>query len=296
WIACGVEADVFDKTSSSSECSFTGSRDVRFGAFGQYLYKKAKKTIVCNGTEFDGNDPIVLTRKYCAYTSAIPKTVIVLAGNPTTASYNASTTITWDTANTLDGSCTVSISIKGGSLPETPDWTGPQIDSGSYVVNNITKQRTYAITCTGIDGKVKTQKLTIGVGPAPEPTMEFSMEKLDTGKAKFKWNVVGAQTGACVASVTGGIWAGPKADSGEEIVSGLPNTKREYFLNCKKKDSSSYGFYKRIVTNVNAIPAGFIAVPNSFLNANYIPMPVVAESVPAPVTAPITPPVASSTP
>lgn len=48
-------------------CSFSGTKQVRYGANGSYFYQTATNSISCNNATF--GDPIVGTEKYCHYSS-----------------------------------------------------------------------------------------------------------------------------------------------------------------------------------------------------------------------------------
>jgi hypothetical protein len=57
WTTCANEG---------ATCSFTGTRQVRYGANGIFVYKTATGSIACNNTAF-GRDPLYNTAKFCAY-------------------------------------------------------------------------------------------------------------------------------------------------------------------------------------------------------------------------------------
>jgi len=59
WIYCADE---------SQTCSFSGTRQVRYGANGIYVYKEFTNNAICNVATF-GSDPTYGTRKTCAYES-----------------------------------------------------------------------------------------------------------------------------------------------------------------------------------------------------------------------------------
>jgi hypothetical protein len=56
--------------SESMVCSFSGTRQVRYGANGVYFYKTANTAIRCNDSEF--GDPLPAASKYCDYSSSTP--------------------------------------------------------------------------------------------------------------------------------------------------------------------------------------------------------------------------------
>ncbi len=68
----------------------------------------------------------------------LPPTV-TLTANPTDIAYNASSTLNW-------------VSTNSNSCVASGDWTGNRTLTGSEIVNNLTSNKLYTITCTGLGG------------------------------------------------------------------------------------------------------------------------------------------------
>ena len=72
WVACGGE---------NSTCSFSGTRQVRYGANGTYAYKSATGSISCSNAVF--GDPVYGIVKSCAYADTTTSTTSTPAPAPT---------------------------------------------------------------------------------------------------------------------------------------------------------------------------------------------------------------------
>lgn len=135
-------------TGNSGSSSFS----IPFGTKIFYLYNNAilldSKTITAtcvSGTTWNGTS--------CQTQTASQPTVTISA-NPTSVSYNGTSTITWSSTNST--SCTAT----GGAN----SWAGTKATSGSFATGALTTNTTYTITCS--DGSVSSSasSATVTVG------------------------------------------------------------------------------------------------------------------------------------
>lgn len=108
----------------------TGGLEVISGlTAGTYTY-----TITCSkaGTADTSSSVTVTVSNY-------PLPTVTLTANPTSVAYNASSTLTWTSTNAT--TCTA-----------TGGWSGTKATSGSEIQNNLTTNKSYTITCTGLGG------------------------------------------------------------------------------------------------------------------------------------------------
>jgi hypothetical protein len=96
WIACAVE---------NGTCSFSGTRQVRYGANGTYAYKSATGSISCSNAVF--GDPVYGVAKSCSYADTTTSTTTTTAPTTTTTT-TAPTTQTWTRCATENGTCSFS--------------------------------------------------------------------------------------------------------------------------------------------------------------------------------------------
>jgi hypothetical protein len=92
WTDCAGENGV---------CSFSGTRQVRYGANGTYAYKSATDSIGCNNATF--GDPIYGVAKSCSYATATSTTTTTA---PVTTTVAAPTT--WTACAAENGTCSFS--------------------------------------------------------------------------------------------------------------------------------------------------------------------------------------------
>jgi hypothetical protein len=92
WTDCAAENGV---------CSFSGSRQVRYGANGSYAYKSATDSIGCNNATF--GDPVYGVAKSCSYATTASTTTTTA---PVTTTVAAPTT--WTACAGENGTCSFS--------------------------------------------------------------------------------------------------------------------------------------------------------------------------------------------
>ncbi|WP_194711056.1 hypothetical protein [Noviherbaspirillum soli] len=97
WIACAAE---------NGTCSFSGTRQVRYGANGTYAYKSATDSISCSNAVF--GDPVYGVAKSCSYADTTTSTTTTTAPTTTTTTTTAPSTQTWTRCATENGTCSFS--------------------------------------------------------------------------------------------------------------------------------------------------------------------------------------------
>jgi len=92
WTECATEGGT---------CTFTGARQVRYGAGGSYAYKSGSGAIACNNGVF--GDPAYGLTKTCAYAESSTTT-----SSPTTPTTTAPAPAVWTPCATENGTCSFS--------------------------------------------------------------------------------------------------------------------------------------------------------------------------------------------
>ncbi|MCX6701587.1 MAG: hypothetical protein NTX96_00060, partial [Candidatus Zambryskibacteria bacterium] len=143
-----------------------------------------------------------------------PAPTVVLTANPTSVSYNGSSTLTWSSTNAT--SCTAS-----------GDWSGTKAISGSESTGNLTSGKTYTITCIGLGGTV-TAFTSVTVGSIPPITYTLTINTTGNGS--------GTVTGAGTYNSGTTITAGATANSGSTFTgwSGDCNSGGQVTMNNNK--------------------------------------------------------------
>jgi hypothetical protein len=121
-----------------------------------------------------------------------------LSADQTTVAYGANVALTWSASDAT--SCTAS-----------GDWSGAQATSGSTSFDDLTRNATYTLGCSGGDGSV-TKTVTVTVGPALSLTANPTNVSYD-GDSTLSWSSHNASS--CTAS---GNWSGSESTSGSEVV------------------------------------------------------------------------------
>lgn len=135
---------------------------------------------------------------------------VALSAQPTTAAYEASSTLTWNSNNAT--SCTAS-----------GDWSGSEATSGSQSFDDLTTDATYTLACSGAGGSVS-KTVTVTVGPAISLTANPTSVSSGSGST-LSWSSHNATS--CTAS---GNWSGSESTSGTEVVH--PQADAKYSLTC----------------------------------------------------------------
>ena len=99
WITCASE---------NGTCSFSGTRQVRYGANGTYAYKSASGSISCSNAVF--GDPVFGVAKTCSYAETTTRTSTTpTTTTPTTSPTTTTPSIqTWTRCATENGTCSFS--------------------------------------------------------------------------------------------------------------------------------------------------------------------------------------------
>lgn len=151
----------------NEQCVFTGTKEVRFGANGFYLYKTATDGIACTRAAF-GGDPIVETVKQCHYRD----TVTTPTNQPPVTNAGPDQTITLPATVSLTGTVTDD-GLPSGAL--TYQWTGPAgvtFASPQALSTQVTFSAagSFTLTLTASDGALSssaTVLITVNATPPP---------------------------------------------------------------------------------------------------------------------------------
>ncbi len=130
-------------------------------------------------------------------------------------------TLSWNTTNI--SSCTGT-----GSN----DWNGIKASSGTYTTPILTSNKTYTMSCAGLDGQTRVQSLNIEVITPQTPTIAFWITNGGTNinvwdSRTLSWNVSNADS--CTASEG---WSGSKIFI--DTLSVSPTATTKYILSCQK--------------------------------------------------------------
>ena len=150
----------------------------------------------------------------------LPFPSIAISASPSTVSIGGTTTVNW----TSDNSSTCIAS---------DDWSGPKPANGSQVMDNLTVNKTYSLSCSGDGGMVNNQ-VNVVVTASPSVSLTATPSSVVTGSGTtLSWN--SANTTSCIAS---GDWSGTKGTSGSQSISSI-NVNKTYNLNCTGSGGSA---------------------------------------------------------
>ena len=135
---------------------------------------------------------------------------VAFDAEPTTVAYQASSTLTWSSTNAT--SCTAS-----------GDWSGSEDMNGSKSFENLTRDASYTLSCSGSGGSVsKTVTVTVG----PDLSLNANPTNISSdGNSTLSWSSHNATS--CTAS---GNWSGSESTNGSELVD--PRADATYTLTC----------------------------------------------------------------
>ena len=172
WTACGNEG---------STCSFSGTREVRFGANGIYTSKVVTGSTACTSAVF--GDPIRGVAKTCSYSSALSTVTATAATGPS-----------WIPCSGEGGTCVFSgtreVRYGAGTSFSTKTFTG-----SIYCANSVfgDPAKGQLKTCSYSSNTIATSGTSGTTTPAPAPTAPATN---DTA-----WTACAAEGGTC--SITG---------------------------------------------------------------------------------------------
>ena len=127
--------------------AWSGNKEISGTQLVKVLSGKTKFTITCSGAEGSSSDTVEVT-----VSEPVPDTpAINLSASPASIAYNGSTTLIWDSSNT------VSCEASGG-------WSGNKTTSGSMVIDALTSNTSFSLSCSGAGGTV-TDEISISVAP-----------------------------------------------------------------------------------------------------------------------------------
>ena len=167
----------------------------------------------------------------CQYTQTQNPTVTIYA-NPSSVSYNGSSTLTWSSSNATY--CTASGSSGDG-------WAGSKNLSGNFYTGNLTYTTTYNITCTNSTGGTAYASATVSVGGTYQQSTSVTITADRTNIAynegtTIRWYPINAT--ACSGSAGSNGWAGTRSAFSDIFYTGPLSYTTTYTISC-----SNYGGY-----------------------------------------------------
>jgi hypothetical protein len=200
-----------DATScTASGAPFTGTKAASGSETLRDLTKGTKKfSLSCRG--------VGGTTRVTTDVAVVPAPTLTFSASKTQIAENTGTQLKWKATDAT--SCVAS-----------DDWSGSQGISGSFNTGNLTSDKTYTLTCTGLNGEIE-QTVTVEVVAAPIVSLEVSDEIVAPGESvTISWDVDDAQS--CTAS--GSPFTGSKtATGGTETLSNLTKGAKTFKLTCK---------------------------------------------------------------
>jgi hypothetical protein len=200
-----------DATScSASGAPFTGAKPPSGSETLRDLTKGTKKfSLSCKG--------VGGTTRVTRDVAVVPAPTLTFSASKTQIAENTGTQIKWKATDAT--SCLAS-----------DDWDGAQNTSGSVNTGNLTSDKTYTLTCTGLNGEVE-KTVTVEVVDAPIVSLAISDDIVAPGESvTISWDVDDAQS--CTAS--GSPFTGSKnATGGTETLSNLTKGAKTFKLTCK---------------------------------------------------------------
>ena len=200
---------VWTKINTAASNTVTPTTAEASGTYGRFQYIPSKNVFVAvNRT----TESVYFYRLSNGGTTTAP--TATFSASATTVAYNGSTTLSWSGTNTTG--CTAS----GG-------WSGSKTTSGSAVINAITADTTFTLSCSGAGGSVSKSVAVIVTGAPPTVTLSASPTTISSGgSSTLTWFSTGATS--CAASAA---WSGVKGTSGTLALTSL-TTSGTYTLTC----------------------------------------------------------------
>ncbi len=174
--------------------SWTGSQNISGTRTESNLTSNQSYVLTCSGAGGTASDSITVN------VSPPPAPAVNISANPLSIASGESTTLTWNSSNV--DNCTAS-----------GDWSGSKGLSGSQTNSNLTSDKTYVLTCTGVGGSAS-DSISVSVITPPAPTLSFSASPttvMQNATTSLTWSTTFADS--CVASDG---WTGNKGTSGSE--------------------------------------------------------------------------------
>ena len=181
--------------SENGTCSFSGSRQVRYGANGQYAYKSASASIGCDNATF--GDPVYGTAKGCDYASTNPTTTTTATTAPVVSVPTPTiTSAMWSPCGSEGGFCSFSgtMQVRYGSNGQY----AYQIATGSIACTNgtfgdpaygVTKTCEYTPLSSPVPTSTPTPTITTTAVTLPEitvtPTVAWVTCAMENGACSF---------------------------------------------------------------------------------------------------------------
>jgi uncharacterized protein (DUF1800 family)/Tfp pilus assembly protein PilX len=200
-----------DATScTASGAPFTGTKPTS-GTERLNELTKGTKTfkLTCRGVGGSASDDVKV--------AVIAKPTLTFSASKTQIAEKTATQLKWKATDAT--SCLAS-----------GDWSGSQGTSGSFNTGNLSSDKTYTLTCTGLNGEVE-QTVKVQVVGAPRVTLTVSDNLVAPGESvTLNWSVEDAQS----CSASGSPFTGSKNPAGaSETLSNLTKGAKTFKLTCK---------------------------------------------------------------
>ncbi len=204
-----------DATSCTASGDWSGTKDLSGSETINGLQTDSTFYLSCTGDGGTSSSSVTVSVE-------VPATARVsLIANPATVTLNGSTILSWQSSNT--DSC-----IASG------DWSGSKPASGEEVINSLTQNSLFLLSCTGQHGTAQDSiSVTVAI---PEVTVNLEANPSTVslnGSTTLSWQTNNADS--CTAS---GDWSGSKNLSGSETIDSL-TTDSHFVLSCSNSERSA---------------------------------------------------------
>jgi len=167
-------------------------------------------------------DAGMVTQSVVIHVIPVDEPLLTFSTSSTVININNPVTLSWSSTNATD--CVAS-----------GDWSGVKPSSGSEVIDSISTDRTFNLTCSGAGGDV-TDSVSVSVVAPSVPTVSLTASSVNVAydaATTLTWN--STNTASCTAS---GDWSGSKSTSGSQTITNLTSDK-QYILTCSGAGGSS---------------------------------------------------------
>lgn len=200
---------VWTKVNPAGSNTVTPTASEARGTYGRFQYVPSKNVFVAvNRTTED----VYFYRLSNSGAATAP--TVTFSSSSSSVSFNGSTTLTWSSTDTT--SCTAS----GG-------WNGTKATSGSAVIESITADASFTLSCSGAGGSASKNVAVTVTGAPPTVSLSASLTSVTSGgSSTLTWSSTNATS--CTAS---GAWTGAKTTAGSQQLTSL-TTSGTYTLTC----------------------------------------------------------------
>ena len=209
FVTAGEQSRITWSSTNATQCvgtgNWTGVKPLADSKNTAHLKANETFTLTCTGPDGTASRTATVTVTGGAATSGTP--TVTISANPSTVTRGKTTTISWSSTNT-------------SACRGTGAWTGSEATSGSKPTGAITKDLTFALSCSGSGGTVS-QSATVTVAASAAAA---------TGEATLSWSAPTSNTNGTAVSLSGyHLYYGNSASSltNSIAISGANNTSYE---------------------------------------------------------------------